>query len=68
MLASLAGLPTPGLPDNFMERLTPERVASYIERRRAAVKHWAQANPMFVAQFEDARRKWLAAEKARMQN
>jgi hypothetical protein len=51
-----------------MERLTPERVASYIERRRAAVKRWAQANPTFVAQFEDARRKWLAAAKARMPN
>ena len=68
MLASLAGLPTSGLPDNFMEHLTPERVASYIERRRAAVKRWAQANPTFVAQFEDARRKWLAAAKARMPN
>jgi len=48
-----------------MERLTPERVAAHIERRREAVKRWARANPAFVAQFENARRKWLAGEKAR---
>lgn len=65
MLASLAGLPTSGLPDNFMERLTPERVASHIERRREAARRWAQANPSLVARFEDARRKWLAAQSAR---
>jgi hypothetical protein len=63
MLASLAGLPASGLPDNFMERLTPERVASHIERRRAAARRWAEANPSLVAQFEEARRKWLAAER-----
>jgi hypothetical protein len=51
-----------------MERLTPERMASYVEQRRAAVRRRAQAKPMLVAQFEDARRKWLAAEKARMPN
>jgi hypothetical protein len=63
MLASLAGLPTLGLPDNFMERLTPDRVASHVERRRDAVRRWAQANPSFVTQFEEARRKWLAIER-----
>jgi hypothetical protein len=63
MLRSLAGVPTSGLPDNFMERLTPQRVASHIERRRAAVRRWAEANPSLVAQFEEARRKWLAAER-----
>lgn len=68
MLASVAGLPTAGLPDNFMERLTPQRVASHIERRRQAVKRWAQANPSFVMQFEEARRKWLATERARKPN
>jgi hypothetical protein len=28
------------------------------------VKRWARANPALVAQFEDARRKWLAGESA----
>jgi hypothetical protein len=68
MLARLAGLPASGLPENFMERLTPERVAAHVERRREAVKRWARANPSFVAQFEDARRNWLAGERARMSN
>lgn len=63
MLRSLAGVPTSGLPDNFMERLTPERVASHIERRRAAARRWAQDNPSLVTQFEEARRKWLASER-----
>jgi hypothetical protein len=61
MLASLAGLPTVGLPDNFMERLTPDRVAAHIEGRRQEARRWAQANPSFVGRFEEARRKWLAA-------
>ena len=64
MLASLAGLPTRNLPDDFMERLTPQRVTAHVERRREAVKRWARANPALVAQFEDARRKWLAGESA----
>jgi hypothetical protein len=68
MLASLAGLPTFALPDNFMERLTPQRVASHIERRRQAVRRWAQANPSFVMRFEEARQKWLATERARTPN
>ena len=46
-------------PNNFMERLTPERVAAHVENRRQAVRHWAQANPSFVARFEDARQRWL---------
>jgi hypothetical protein len=65
MLASVAGLPMRGLPDGFMERLTPERVASHIERRRQAVRDWAIANASFVMQFEEARQKWLAAHRAR---
>jgi hypothetical protein len=48
-----------------MERLTPERVASHIERRRQAVRDWAIANASFVMQFEEARQKWLAAHRAR---
>ncbi len=60
MLASLAGLPVAGLPANFMERLTPESVASHIESRRQGVRRWAQANPAFVDRFEEARRKSLA--------
>jgi hypothetical protein len=65
MLRSLAGLPTSGLPDNFMERLTPERVASHIEGRRAAARRWAQDNSSLVARFEEARRKWLASKRTR---
>jgi hypothetical protein len=68
MLASLAGLPTRSLPDDFMERLTPQRVTAHVERRREAVKRWARANPALVAKFEDARRKWLAGENARIPN
>jgi hypothetical protein len=59
MLASLAGMPLSGLPDDFMEHLTPERVAPHIERRRQAVRRWAETNPSFVTRFEDARRHWL---------
>jgi hypothetical protein len=62
MLASFAGLPTSGLPDNFKERLTPERVTSHIASRRQAVRHWALANPSFVRRFEEARRMWLVKE------
>jgi hypothetical protein len=68
MLASLAGLARPGLPDNFMERLTPDRVASHIERRRQAARHFALANPSFAMRFEEARQRWLAAERARKPN
>jgi hypothetical protein len=64
MQASLAGLSVDGLPENFMERLTPERVASHIESRLQAVRRWAQANPAFVKQFEEERRKWLSAQAA----
>ena len=60
MLASLADLPVAGLPGNFMERLTPDRVASHIGSRRQGVRRWAQSNPAFVDRFEQARRKSLA--------
>lgn len=59
ILTNLAGLPDAKRPDNFMERMTPERVASHVESRRQAVRRWAQANPSFVARFEDARQRWL---------
>ena len=64
MQASLAGLNVAGLPENFIERLTPERVASHIDSRRRAARQWAQANPAFVMRFEEERRKWLAAQSA----
>jgi hypothetical protein len=63
ILASLAGGRMSAQPDNFMERLTPDRVASNIDRRRQAVKHWAQANPAFVSRFEEARRRWLGDQR-----
>jgi len=59
ILTGLAGLPEAARPNNFMERLTPERVASHVESRRQAVRRWAQANPSFVVRFEDARQRWL---------
>lgn len=59
ILTNLAGLPDSKRPDNFMERMTSERVASHVESRRQAVRRWAQANPSFVARFEDARQRWL---------
>jgi hypothetical protein len=61
ILTSLADVPSSERPDNFMERLTPERVASHVERRREAVRRWARANPSFVARFDEARQRWLAA-------
>ena len=64
MQASLAGLNVSGLPENFIERLTPERVASHIDSRRRAARQWAQADPAFVMRFEEERRKWLAAQSA----
>src|SRR5262249_19445088 len=62
MRASLAGLPTRGLPAVFRERVPPQGGQANVERRREAVKRWASANPALVAQFEDARREWLAAK------
>jgi hypothetical protein len=57
ILTSLAGLPVAGLPENFLERLTPERVPSHIESRRQGVRAWALANPAFVERFEQARKR-----------
>jgi hypothetical protein len=62
MQVALAGLSVAGLPDNFIERLRPERVASHVESRRQAVQQWAKANPAFVERFEEARQKWLASK------
>jgi hypothetical protein len=58
ILTSLAGIPLSARPDNFMERLTAERVHPHIESRRQAVRSWAQANPSLVARFEEARQGW----------
>jgi hypothetical protein len=66
--ASLAGSPISGLPENFVERLTPDRVASHIESRRQGIRQWAQANTSFVSRFEQARRKWLMKETATKPN
>jgi hypothetical protein len=62
MQASLAGLSISGLPANFMERLTPDRVAAHIESRRQGVRRWAQVNPSFVSRFDEARQKWRATQ------
>jgi hypothetical protein len=64
LAGGLTDRPLPGLPENFMERLAPDRVASHIERRRQATRLWAQANPSFVNRFEEAQRKWLAKKAA----
>lgn len=68
MLATLAGLPVSGLPDNFMERLTPERVAVHVDSRRQGVRQWARENPGFVRSFEEARQKWLATKTKTQQD
>jgi hypothetical protein len=65
MLATLAGRPAAGPPNNFAERITPSRVSSYIEERRRAVRSWARSNPSYVTQFEEARRAWIAPRRQR---
>jgi hypothetical protein len=55
--ASLAGQNVPGLPDNFMVRLTPDNAAALVQARRAAIKRWARDNPSFVEEFDKQRLK-----------
>jgi len=55
--ASLAGQTVPGLPDNFMVRLTPDNAAALVQGRRAAIKRWARDNPAFVEEFQKERLK-----------
>ena len=55
--ASLAGQTVPGLPDNFMVRLTPDNAAALVQGRRAAIKRWARDNPVFVEEFQKERLK-----------
>lgn len=57
MERSLAGLPVPGAPANFMQRMTPETVAAHIAARRRAIRAWAKAHPEFVASLAAERRK-----------
>lgn len=61
---SLAGLPMPGRPENFMVELTPDRVAEHIAGRRQAIRQWAAQNPAIVAALEQERQKWLATQAA----
>jgi len=60
MQRALAGLPIDDLPPNFAERLRPQDVPMHVESRRRAVREWAKANPEVVAEFDTARRQWLA--------
>jgi hypothetical protein len=62
--ASLAGQSVADLPRDFLVRLTPDLVPAHVEQRRQAVRRWAQENEVFVASFEEERRKWLAAQSA----
>ena len=55
--AALTGQNDPGLPDNFMVRLTPDNVAALVQSRHAAIKRWAQDNPSFVDEFNKERLK-----------
>jgi hypothetical protein len=57
MQTSLVGQVTPGAPENFMIRLTPENVPGLIAERRAAIARWATEHPEFVAKFAEERSK-----------
>jgi len=54
---SLAGLADPSLPANFMVRLTPPEVASWVAAQREAVRDWARDNRDFVVALEAGRRR-----------
>jgi len=58
MQSALVGENVAGAPDNFMIRITPDRVAEHIAERRRAVQAWAKHNLEFVAKFEDERHRW----------
>ena len=57
----LAGLPTTGLPGNFMVRLTPENVAEHVRLRRERIRAWADEHPEFVVRMKDEHDKWQKA-------
>lgn len=59
MQASLAGTNAAKLPDNFMVRLTPDRVPAHIEARRQAIRRWARENRASVERFDEERRRRL---------
>jgi hypothetical protein len=55
--SELAGTPEPELPKDFMVRLTPAGVESYVASQRAAVRRWARDHADFVAAFEAEKKK-----------
>lgn len=65
---SLAGLPLPGRPDNFMVRLTPDMVDEHIAQRRTAIRAWAAQHPDIVAAMEAERQKYVAEQAAHAAN
>lgn len=65
---SLAGLPLPGRPDNFMVRLTPDMVDAHIAQRRSAIQKWALQHPDFVATMQAERQKYVAERAAQAAN
>lgn len=64
MLQALAGIQGDSVPDNFALRLTPENVAAHVASRRVAIREWAQANPAFVGDFQEEKRRWESREAA----
>jgi hypothetical protein len=54
-----------GGPDNFLVRLTPDRVASHIEQRREAIRRWATGEKEFARRFEEERIKWMTSKENR---
>ncbi len=64
MQLALTGRSLPGMPDEFMLRLTPENIATHIESRRAAISQWASENPAFVRSFQEERSRWDARKSA----
>jgi hypothetical protein len=50
--SEIAGSPEPGLPKNFMMRLSPAEVDSYVASQRYAARSWAREHRDFVAAFE----------------
>lgn len=64
MQRALTGQTNPGVPENFMMRMTPENVASHIADRRAAIREWAPHNPAFVAAFQEEKRRWESRKAA----
>ena len=59
----LAGLPTPGVPDNFMMKMTPENIPAHVDARREAVREWAKSNQTFVKNLSVEHNKWFESFK-----